>query len=158
VKVTAPILIALILSAVATASPANSTDKSETLTGRFVASVDGPPLTGFGANREFYIFEAYSGPAPHLVILSYTFFLYEPVMQRRALDYSRLYTLAVAPDEGCEHTIEEISKRLVFNPHGAFMEIQYALTYAKHTPVRTLPLNKTLPCYALPAQSVSSLQ
>jgi hypothetical protein len=151
-RVRIPLAIFLLLICVTTAtnSPANSTKQLETeLTGKFVAQVDGPPLTGFGANHQSYVFEMYSPVGSQLVRLSYTFFIYEPQLPVAALDYSKLYKLAAIKNDTCQDTLEHISKRFVFDSHGQFVEMKYALTYAKNFPSLTLSWTNPLPCYVL---------
>ena len=151
-RVRTPVAIFLLLfcATTATNSSANSTKQLETeLTGKFVAQVDGPPLTGFGSNHQSYVFEMYSPVGSQLVRLSYTFFIYEPQLPAAALDYSKLYKLTAIKNDACQDTLEKISKRFVFDSHGQFVEMKYALTYAKNFPSLTLSWTNPLPCYVL---------
>src|SRR5213594_747217 len=118
----------LLFLSLAAGSTANSTAPPFTLTGRFVARIDGPPLTGFGENRDLYVFQTNSYP-PKLAILSYSFLIYEPSMPRSVLDYSLLYTIAVAADDSCNNNIEDISKAYIFNSFGTFLGTTYAISY-----------------------------
>jgi len=119
------------------------------LTGKFVARVDGPPLTGFGMNRESYVFEMFSPTGSQFVTLSNTFLIYQPHLPVFGLDYSKLYKLTAVRDAACDDTLENISRRAVFAPHGQFVETRYALTYAQNFPSTTLPWNSPLPCYVV---------
>jgi hypothetical protein len=158
VKTTAAMLIVLICSIPAIASSGSSAEQPGTLTGRFVAQVDGPPLTSFGANHEFYIFKIESYPDPQFAILSYSFFLYQPQLPRRVFDYSRLYSFPAAGDQRCAQTIEEVAKRFVFDASGQFIEIKNAITYSKNVPPLTFSWKKSLPCYVLSPQSVRAIE
>jgi len=158
VKTTAAVSIVLMCCGLTIASSARSAGKPGTLTGRFVAQVDGPSLTGFGANHEFYIFQIESYPKPQFAILSYTFFLYHPQLPRRVFDYSHLYNFPAAWDQRCAHTIEEIGKRFVFDANGQFIEIKNAITYSKNVPPLTLPWKESLPCYVMSPLSVKSIE
>ena len=120
------------------------------LTGNFVARVDGPPLTGFGMNRESYVFEMYSPTGSQFVILSDTFLIYQPHLPVWGLDYSKLYKLTAVRNLTCDDTLENISRRAVFTPHGQFVETKYALSYAQNFPSTTLPWKSPLPCYVVP--------
>jgi hypothetical protein len=120
-----------------------------TLSGRFVAIVDGPRLTSFGRNHESYIFETQSPGGPQFVRLSYRFLLYQPQVPRRTLDYSQVYKIAAVKEDACTETLEKISKTLVFNPAGDFAGTNFAITYAKNVPTLALPWKSPLPCYVL---------
>jgi hypothetical protein len=120
------------------------------LTGNFVARVDGPPLTGFGMNRESYVFEMYSPTGSQFVILSDTFLIYQPHLPVWGLDYSKLYKLTAVRNLACDDTLENVSRRAVFTPHGQFVETKYALSYAQNFPSTTLPWKSPLPCYVVP--------
>src|SRR5277367_6544497 len=141
-----------------TASSTGSVPKPGTLTGRFVAQVDGTMLTSFGANHKFYIFEIESHPDPEFVILSYTFFLYQPQLPQHVFDYSHLYNFPAAWDQRCAHTMEEIAKRFVFDASGQFLGIKNAITYSKNVPPLTLPWKISLSCYVMSPQSVGSIE
>ncbi|MGA9968531.1 MAG: hypothetical protein WBQ10_25255 [Terriglobales bacterium] len=119
------------------------------LTGKFVARVDGPSVTGFGMNRESYVFEMFSPTGSQFVTLSNTFLIYQPHLPVRGLDYSKLYKLTAVRDVTCDDTLENISRRAVFAPHGQFVETKYSLTYAQNFPSTTLPWNSPLPCYVV---------
>ena len=119
------------------------------LTGKFVARVDGPPLTGFGMNRESYVFEMFSPTGSQFVTLSNTFLIYQPHLPVLGLDYSKLYKLTAVRDVTCDDTLENISRRAVFAPHGQFVETKYSLTYAQNFPSTTLPWQSPLPCYVV---------
>ena len=83
------------------------------LTGKFVARVDGPPVTGFGMNRESYVFEMFSPTGSQFVTLSNTFLIYQPHLPVWGLDYSKLYKLTAVRDATCDDTLENISRRAV---------------------------------------------
>jgi hypothetical protein len=117
------------------------------LTGKFIAQVDGPPLTGFGVNQQSYVFEMSSPAGAQLVTIRDNFLIYEPHLPDRKLDYSKLYKITVIRDQKCDETLENISRRFVFDSHGGFVEMKYALTYAKNLPSLTLPWKSPLPCY-----------
>lgn len=119
------------------------------LTGRFVAQVDGPPVTGFGLNQQTYIFQQFSPFGTQFVTVSNTFLIYQPHLPNVSLDYSKFYTLTAARDEKCDDTLENISRRFIFDSHGRFVEMKYALTYAKNFPSLTLPWQNPLPCYVV---------
>jgi hypothetical protein len=118
------------------------------LTGKFVARADGPPVTGFGLNQQSYIFEMVSPLGSQFVTLSDTFFIYEPHLTV-VLDYSKLYKLKAVRNQKCDETIEDISRRSIFDSHGQFVEVKFALTYAKNLPSLTLPWQSPLPCYVV---------
>jgi len=146
--------VALFLLLTCAAMPTDSSASSAKqlameLTGNFVARVDGPPLTGFGANHQSYVFEMYSPTGSQFVRLSYAFFLYEPQVPDTALDYSKLYKLTAVKDDTCQDTLENISRRFVFDSKGQFVEVKHGLTYAKNLPTPTLPWKNPLPCYIL---------
>jgi hypothetical protein len=119
------------------------------LTGKFVAQADGPPVTGFGLNQQSYIFEMVSPLGSQFVTLSDTFFIYEPHLTERVLDYSKLYKLKAVRNQKCDETIEDISRRSIFDSHGQFVEMKFALTYAKNLPSLTLPWQSPLPWYVV---------
>jgi hypothetical protein len=119
------------------------------LTGKFVARVDGPPVTGFGTNRESYVFEMFSPTGSQFVTLSNTFLIYQSHLPVWGLDYSKLYKLTAVRDATCDDTLENISRRAVFAPHGQFVETKYSLTYAQNFPSTTLPWQSPLPCYVV---------
>lgn len=135
-----------------------SMQAQSSLTGRFVAWIDGPRLTSFGANRQSYIFQVASGPEPQYVILRYSFFLYEPQMPRWAFDYFRVYSFQAVKNDHCMQTLEEISKRFVFDTRGRVVGTQYGINYSKNAPPLTLLSKTPMPCYALSALTVSSIQ
>ncbi len=119
------------------------------LTGRFVAQVDGPPVTGFGLNQQTYIFQQFSPFGTQFVTVSNTFLIYQPHLPNVGLDYSKFYNLTAVRDEKCDDTLENISRRFIFDSHGRFVDMKYALTYAKNFPSLTLPWQNALPCYVV---------
>jgi hypothetical protein len=121
------------------------------LTGKFVARADGPPVTGFGVNRQSYIFEMLSPLGSEFVTLSDTFFIYEPQLSEGVMDYSKLYKIKAVRNQKCDGTLEDISRRFIFDSHGRFVEMRFALTYAKNLPSLTLPWQSPLPCYVVSA-------
>ncbi|HEX8814504.1 MAG TPA: hypothetical protein VF753_03300 [Terriglobales bacterium] len=123
-----------------------------------MARAIGPPLTSFDPNQGTYIFELTSSSGSQVAILSYKFFDYEPELPPRVFDYSRLYTLEAAPDPRCEESIEQISKRVMFNNSNTFVGIKYELDYSKNVPPLNLPQNTRLPCYVLSQQGVHSIR
>jgi hypothetical protein len=157
-RVTTAISAMVIYLAIATGSWAGSAVKPGAFTGRFVGRVEGPPITGFGANRRYYIFEIDSSSEPQFAIISYTFFIYEPVLPRTVLDYSRIFTINAVLDGRCGQTLEQVSKRWLFNANGAFDKTKYELVYSTNLPPLTLPWKQPLPCYALSPQSAASIQ
>ena len=122
------------------------------LTGRFAARINGAALTSFGGNHESYIFEI-TTPSHQFVVLSYTFLLYE-LRLPDVLDYSHLYSFSAEENEQCASSIEEISKRYLFDEHGTFEGVKYAIEYYRNAP-HLLPLNTRLHCYLLDQQTVS---
>ena len=149
------IFILVISAAVATGCSARAAKQPRmVLTGRLVARVDGPRLTGFGQNHESYIFEMFSPGAPQFVRLSYKFLIYEPQVPKRTLDYSRLYKITAVRDDACDETLEKLSKTLAFNSGGDFVEIKYAITYAKNVPPLPLAWKLPMPCYLLSPQNL----
>jgi len=144
------ILLLIICATSATDSAAKSAKNLGTvLTGKFVARVDGPRLTGFGMNQELYIFEMSSPTGSQFVTLSDTFLIYQPHLPVWALDYSKLYQLTAVRDNKCDDTLENISRRAVFDSRGQFVETRSALTYARNFPTLVLPWNGSLPCYVV---------
>jgi hypothetical protein len=144
------LFLLLICVVAATDSSASSAKQLETeLTGKLVARVDGPPLTGFGANRQSYIFEMYSPTGSQFVRLSYTFFIYEPQLPPGAFDYSKLYKVTAVKDDTCQATLEKISQRFVFDSRGQFVGVTHALTYSRNFPSLAVPWDNPLLCYVL---------
>jgi hypothetical protein len=141
----------LIICATSAIDSAGSSSKvlGTVLTGKFVARVDGPPLTGFGVNHELYVFEIDSPTGSQFVTLSDTFMIYQPHVPIWDLDYSKLYKLTAVRDSKCDDTLENISRRSIFDSHGRFIETKNALTYAKNSPVIVLPWTSSLPCYVV---------
>ena len=127
---------------------------SSVLTGRFAARIGGPVLTTFGANQESYVFEITSTPSPQFVVLSYAFLLYEARLPD-VLDYSHLYTFSAEPNEQCRGSIEELSRRYLFDEHGAFSGVKLEIEYSKNAPALNLPMKTRLLCYLLDWETVS---
>jgi hypothetical protein len=144
-------LFLLILCATTAIDSAASSAKplGTVLTGKFVARIDGPRLTGFGLNHEFYVFEMFSPTGSQFVTLLDTFLIYQPHLPVWALDYSKLYKLTAVRDNKCDNTLENISRRSVFDSHGQFVETKNALTYAQNFPSLALPWKDPLPCYVV---------
>jgi hypothetical protein len=143
------IFLLMICSTTAIYSSGSSATLETTLTGKFVAKVDGPPLTGFGLNHEWYVFEMYSPVGSQFVTLSDTFLIYQPHLPDGALDYSKLYKITAVKNDKCEDTLEDVSRRFLFDSHGQFVEMKYALSYAKNLPSLTLPWKTPLQCYVV---------
>jgi hypothetical protein len=143
------IFLLTICSTTAIYSSGSSATLETTLTGKFVAKVDGPPLTGFGLNHEWYVFEMYSPVGSLFVTLSDTFLIYQPHLPDGALDYSKIYKVTAVGNDKCADTLENISRRFLFDSHGQFVEMKYALSYAKNLPSLTLPWKTPLPCYVV---------
>ncbi len=148
-RVRLTILLLLIYSTVAIDSAASSNQLATVLTGKFVARVSGPPVTGFGLNHEYYVFEMFSATGSQFVTLSNTFLIYQPHLPVWGLDYSKLYKLTAVRDDKCDDTLENISRRSVFDKQGQFLETKYSLTYAQNFPPTTLPWKNPLPCYVV---------
>jgi hypothetical protein len=152
----AAIFFLMIYATTAIDASARSAKQLETaLTGKFVAQVAGPRLTGFGLNHESYIFEMYSPVGSQFVTLSYTFLIYQPQLPGRALDYSKLYKLTAVRDDTCDATLGKISKRFIFDSDGGFVGTEYALVYASNLPSLMLPWTNSLPCYVLSPKELS---
>jgi hypothetical protein len=141
----------LIICATAASDSAASSSKNvgEVLTGKFVARIDGPRLTGFGVNHEQYVFEMLSPTGSQFVTLSDTFMIYQPHVPIWALDYSKVYKLTALRDSKCDDTLENISRRSIFDSHGRFIETKNSVTYAQNSPVLVLPWTSSLPCYVV---------
>ena len=151
-RIPRPVALFILLICVTTAidSAAKSREQPSTgLAGKFVAQIDGPPLTGFGLNQQSFVFEMFAFGEWQFVTVSNTFLLYESHVPRRVLDYSKLYEISAVRNEECDDTLENISRRFVFDAHGNFVEMKYALMYAKNLPSLTLPWKNTLPCYVV---------
>jgi hypothetical protein len=144
-------LFLLIICATTAIDSAASSAKNlgAVLTGKFVARVEGPRVTGFGMNRNIYIFEMYSPTGSQFVALSDIFLIYQPHLPLGALDYTKLYKLAAVRNDKCDDTLENISRRSVFDSHGHFVETKNELTYAQNSPPPTLPWKTALPCYVV---------
>lgn len=153
-KISAAICTLLICSSIALAATSATAKGFSELTGRFAGRISGPALTSFGANQESYIFEITSGPRLQYVILTYKFLLYEPLLPD-VFDYSQLYTFKAKRDEQCGQSIEEISKRYIFDADGKFLEVKYGIEYSKNAPPLNLPWKTRLPCYRLNPQTVN---
>jgi hypothetical protein len=148
--VTVSTLLLIVCAITAIESGASSRKQPPpTLSGRFVAQVDGPPITGFGLNQQTYIFQQFSPFGTQFVTVSDTFLIYQPSLPNVGLDYSKFYQLTAVRSEKCDDTLENISRRFVFDSHGRFVEMKYALTYAKNYPSLTLPWQSPLPCYVV---------
>jgi hypothetical protein len=148
--VTVSTLLLIVCAITAIESGASSRKQPQpTLSGRFVAQVDGPPITGFGLNQQTYIFQQFSPFGTQFVTVSDTFLIYQPSLPNVGLDYSKFYQLTAVRSEKCDDTLENISRRFVFDSHGRFVEMKYALTYAKNYPSLTLPWQSPLPCYVV---------
>ena len=119
------------------------------LTGKFVARIDGPRLTGFGLNHELYVFEIDSATGSQFVTLFDTFLIYQPHVPIWALDYSKVYQLAAVRDNKCDDTLENLARRSIFDSHGQFIETKNSVTYAKNFPILVLPWTSSLPCYVV---------
>jgi hypothetical protein len=143
------LLTILLLLICSTASIGSSNNPGTVLTGKFVARVSGPPVTGFGLNHEYYVFEMFSPTGSQFVTLSNTFLIYQPHLPVWGLDYSKLYKLTAVRDDKCDDTLENISRRSVFDKRGQFLETKYSLTYAQNFPSTTLPWKSPLPCYVV---------
>jgi len=128
---------------------------SSVLTGKFVARINGPALTSFGENHESYVFEI-TTPSHQFVVLSYAFLLYQPRLPD-VLDYLHLYTFSAEENEQCEGSIEEISKRYLFDEYGTFVGVKYAIEYSRNAP-HLFPLNTRLRCYLLDQKTVSLIK
>ena len=146
-KTRAAICMMLICSSITLAA-----QNSSVLTGRFAARINGPALTSFGGNQESYIFEVTS-PSHQFVVLRYAFLIYESRLPD-VFDYSHLYTLNAEENEQCGGSIEEISKRYLFDEYGRFLGVKYAIEYSRNAP-HLLPLNTRLHCYLLDQHTVS---
>lgn len=153
-KMPAAIYTMLLCSGITLAASLSSAEEVSVLTGRFVAQIPGPWLTSFGPNRESYIFEMTSASRSQFVILSYTFLLYEPVLPD-VFDYSRLYTFKAERNEQCCDSIEEVSKRYVFDEQGTFLGVKYEIDYAKNAPPLNVSWKTRLPCYLLDWETVT---
>jgi hypothetical protein len=127
------------------------------LTGRFVAKIPGPRLTSFGSNHDSYVFAVDSPTGSTFITLSYTFFLYEPQIHDRFLDYSRRYKIAAVRHPRCDRTLDALSETAIFDHDGAFVGIEYAVTYAEGAQAVHIPSKVTLPCYVLSAEDVIAL-
>jgi hypothetical protein len=144
------VLLFIICAAAATDSAASSAKNlGEVLTGKFVARVDGPRLSGFGLNHELYVFEIDSATGSQFVTLFDTFLIYQPHVPIWALDYSKVYQLAAVRDNKCDDTLENLARRSIFDSHGQFIETRNSVTYAKNSPVLVLPWASSLPCYVV---------
>jgi len=148
-KMPAAIYTMLICSSITLAA-----QNSSVLTGRFAARIRGPVLTTFGANHEFYVFEITSSPSPQFVVLSYAFLLYEARLPD-VLDYSHLYTFSAEPNEQCRASIEELSRRYLFDEHGTFSGVKLEVEYSRNAPALNLPWKERLLCYLLDWETVS---
>jgi hypothetical protein len=83
------------------------------------------------------------------VTLSDTFMIYQPHVPIWALDYSKVYKLTALRDSKCDDTLENISRRSIFDSHGRFIETKNSVTYAQNSPVLVLPWTSSLPCYVV---------
>jgi len=91
----------------------------------------------------------FSPTGSQFVTLANTFLIYQPHLPVWGLDYSKLYKLTAVRDATCDDTLENISRRAVFAPHGQFVETNYSLAYAQNFPSTTLPWKSPLPCYVV---------
>ena len=128
------------------------------LTGRFVGWMEGPRLTSFGMNYDSLIFAVESGSKTTFITLSYGFMLYEPQIPKSDLAYTTLYTIQAVPDKRCDGTLENMSRRYVFNSQGAFEKVERGVAYTRDLPALELPWNALLPCYSLSPHVVREIQ
>jgi hypothetical protein len=120
------------------------------LIGQFVARVDGPRLTDFGFNQQFYVFELVPpGSESQFVLVLDKFLIYQSHVPYRVLDDSKLYQLAATRDQGCDNTLENLSSRFVFDSYGVFLGMKNALSYANNLAAPALPWKTSLPCYVV---------
>jgi hypothetical protein len=128
------------------------------LTGRFVGWIEGPRLTSFGMNYDSLIFAVESGSGTTFITLSYGFMLYEPLIPKSRLAYTQLYTIHAVPNRRCEGTLENMSRKYLFNSQGAFEKVERGVAYTRDIPPLELPWNAVLPCYAVTPDVVMEIQ
>lgn len=152
IRVSLPLVILLLMICAATNGNGATRSRKPSgtvLTGKFIAQVDGPPLTGFGSNQKSYVFEMLSPFGSQFVRISDTFLIYQSHVPGRILDYSKVYKVTAVRNQKCDETLEDISRRFIFDSRGQFVEMKFALTYAKNLPSFTLPWQSPLPCYVV---------
>ena len=117
IRVLLPLVILLLMICATTKGGATRSRKPSgtVLTGKFVAQIDGPPLTGFGLNQQSYVFEILSPFGSQFVRISDTFLIYQSHVPGRILDYSKVYKLPAVRNQKCDETLEDISRRFLFD-------------------------------------------
>lgn len=158
VRVALIVLITLTLSAMAGACCDDVVGEPQVLHGRFVASIDEPPLTSFGLNYQSFVFEIMSPKGRQFVRIIHAFALFEPQIPSCVLDYKQSFEVVATHRNACSESISNMSKKYVFDEEGRFVGFTSEIKYSKG--VRTLPIPRDQPlqCYAVSPQDVSLIQ
>ena len=150
--------ITLMLSAWASACCDDFVAEPQVLHGRFVASIDEPPLTSFGLNYQSFIFEMMSPHGRQFVRILHTFALFEPQIPSCVLDYKQSFEIVATHSNRCSASISNMSKKYVFDDEGRFVGFKSALEYSKGLPTLPIPRDEPLQCYVVSSQDVSLIQ
>jgi len=153
------VLITLMVSAMAGACCDDFAGEPEVLHGRFVAWIDGPPLTSFGLNYQSFVFEIMSPKGRQFVRIMHSFALFEPQIPSCVLDYKRSFELVATHSNVCSQSVSNMSKKYVFDDEGRFVGFKSAIEYSKGVPI-TLPIPREQPlqCYVVSTGDVSLIQ
>src|SRR5215467_3612801 len=107
-------LLTVTLSAMAFACCDSFVEEPQMLHGRFVASINEPPLTSFGLNYQSFIFETMSPNGRRFVRIMHTFASFEPQIPSCVLDYKQSFELFATHSNACNESISKMSRRYVF--------------------------------------------
>jgi hypothetical protein len=158
VRVALIFVITVALWAIAGACCDDLVEESQVLHGRFVASIDEPPLTSFGLNYQSFIFEVMSPRGRQFVRIMHAFALFEPQIPSCVLDYKQSYEVVATHHNACSASVSNMSKKYVFDDEGRFVGFKSAIEYSKGMPTLPIPIDKPLQCYVVSSQDVSLIQ
>jgi len=150
--------IILTLSAMAGACCDDFIEEPQVLHGRFVASIDEPPLTSFGLNYQSFIFETMSPHGRQFVRIMHAFALFEPQIPSCVLDYKRSFEVVATHRNACSQSVSNMSKRYVFDDEGRFVGFKSAIEYSKGVSTLPIPRDEALQCYVVSTEDVSLIQ
>ena len=150
--------ITLALWAIAGACCDDFVEESQVLHGRFVASIDEPPLTSFGLNYQSFVFEVMSPHGRQFVRILHAFALFEPQIPSCVLDYKQSFEVVATHSNRCSESVSNMSKKYVFDDEGRFLGFKSAIEYSKGVPTLPIPGDKPLQCYVVSSPDVSLIQ
>lgn len=150
--------ITLTLSAMAGACCDDAYEEPQVLHGRFVASIDEPPVTSFGLNYQSFVFEVMSPHGRQFVRIMHAFALFEPQIPSCVLDYKQSYEVVATHRNACSASVSNMSKKYVFDGEGRFVGFKSAIEYSKGMPRVPIPQDEPLQCYVVSTEDVSLIQ